>query len=378
MGRATGNIYVTLLSMYLLATVQVSRAYLHQAHSTYQQALQSAASHQDRPLMATAALHLDLARLLYEWNELAAVVDHVNRSIEIYLQIGDPRFLPYAYRTLAAVKRAQGDSEGEREELERALHLLRQHNLARDNPLLAAFGARLSMILGDLETAERWAREDADNRDEKPSYLHEMKYLFRVRLLMMRENADAALEVLARLLHMAEVEERAGSVIKILVLQALALKMQGESAQAVATLVHALTLAEPEGYIRTFVDEGEPMRALLSEALAARQKGSFSGEHSLSSTYIQRLLAAFAVHPVPSLTDNGNLPTHSASFAEPLSERELEVLRLIAAGLSNQEITEQLVIAMSTLKTHINHLYSKLNVRSRTQAIVQARVLNLL
>jgi LuxR family maltose regulon positive regulatory protein len=378
MGRAAGNIYVTLFSMYLLAMVQVSQAHLHQADSTFQQALQFAASYQERPLMATASLRLDLGRLLYEWNDLDATVEHVNRSIEIYLQIGDPRFLPYAYRTLAAVKRAQGDGEGEREELERALHLLRQHNLARDNPLLAAFGARLSMLLGDIEAAERWAREDAGNGDEQPVYLHETKHLIRTRLFMQQGKTAAALEMLGCLLHMAEAEARTGSVIKILVLLAMALQMQGDNSAAALTLARALTLAEPEGYIRTFVDEGEPMRTLLSEVLAAQQEGRFSGEHSVSSTYIQRLLAAFAVPSVPSLADNGNLPALSSLLAEPLSERELEVLRLIAAGLSNQEITEQLVIAMSTLKTHINHLYSKLDVRSRTQAIIQARALNLL
>ena len=190
----------------------------------------------------------------------------------------------------------------------------------------------------------------------------------------------------------AEVRKLTGVRVKILALRAVVLRAHGDNTQALATLAHSLTLAEPSGYVRTFLDEGEPMLSLLSTLLAQDPSACAT---SVPAQYVQRLLTLSGTVPPDSsgpwgaaLSDGtlaqrpheNGLQAHPSQLAngEPLSARELEVLHLIAAGLSNQEITERLVIAMSTLKTHINHLYAKLAVRSRTQAIVQARALKLL
>ena len=152
----------------------------------------------------------------------------------------------------------------------------------------------------------------------------------------------------------------------MLALQAVALGSQGEGVQAAAALQSALSLAAPEGYVRTFLDEGAPMAALL-RAAAAR---------GAAVEYVRKLLAAFGDEET---TVAQRSPQGAASaLVEPLSERELEVLRLIAVGLSNQEIAEQLITALSTVKKHINHIYGKLAVRSRTQAVARARELGLL
>jgi ATP/maltotriose-dependent transcriptional regulator MalT len=165
-----------------------------------------------------------------------------------------------------------------------------------------------------------------------------------------------------------------GDLIEILALQALTLQALGNPAGALAELAHALTLAEPEGYIRIFVDEGAPMARLLR---AGRAQG-------IAPSYISKLLAAFGKDEGGTMKDEvPSAPLHPSSFiaqplVEPLTERELEILQLIAEGLSNQAIAERLIIAVSTVKRHVNNLFGKLAVQSRTQALLRARELKIL
>ena len=171
------------------------------------------------------------------------------------------------------------------------------------------------------------------------------------------------MQKLDSLLQVAEAAVQTGSVVELLALKALALRAQGQSAQAMTMLERALTLAEPEGYLRIFVDEGEPMKLLLQKIRA---------EGGGMKDYVDQLLSAFeerVFHP----SSLGPQP-----LVEPLSERELEVLRLIADGLSNAEIAGKLVIAQGTVKRHINNIYGKLGVQSRTQAVARSRELGLL
>lgn len=176
-----------------------------------------------------------------------------------------------------------------------------------------------------------------------------------------RDELEQALRLLARLREAAESAERVGSAVRILVLQALALYAQGDVDQALSALERALLMGEPEGYVRTFVDEGEPMGELLRQALS----------REIAPNYVARLLAAFGREVEAASLAN-------ESLVEPLSERELEVLRLIVAGLSNPEIADELVIAVSTVKSHVNHIFGKLGVDSRTRAVARARALWLL
>ena len=190
------------------------------------------------------------------------------------------------------------------------------------------------------------------------------------RLLIARGKPDEALRLLDRLLAAAKAAGRTGSAIEILALQALALWAANKKEQAVNTLTRALALAEPEGYVRTFADEGGAMGDLLSATLEARQRGHLDAADRVSTRYLAKLLAALA-QEAAALGADERLP-------EPLSERELEVLALIAAGNSNQEISRKLFVSMSTVKTHVNNLYRKLDARIRTQAVARARELGLL
>jgi len=184
----------------------------------------------------------------------------------------------------------------------------------------------------------------------------------------------AAILLIDSLLQVAEAAGQTGNVVELLALRALALQAQGQSAQAMTTLERALTLAEPEGYLRIFVDEGEPMRSLISDFRLWIERQSHGKDQKLIG-YADRLLAASAQ---PVSRPPSKISHLKSTLVEPLSERELEVLHLIAEGFSNAEIAEKLVIAQGTVKRHINNIYGKLGVQSRTQAVARSREMGLL
>jgi LuxR family maltose regulon positive regulatory protein len=190
-------------------------------------------------------------------------------------------------------------------------------------------------------------------------------------VLLAQGKVDQALRLLERHLEEAQAQRRGGSEIEILALQALALRKRGERERAGGILTQALTLAEPESYVRIFVDEGPPMAALLLEVLQSHQRGHLERPEYPSAHYLRKLLAA-----LEQAASGTTLPTEG--LPEPLSERELEVLQLIDAGKSNRRIAQELFVTEGTVKTHIKNIYRKLETHSRTQALVRARELNLL
>jgi LuxR family maltose regulon positive regulatory protein len=175
--------------------------------------------------------------------------------------------------------------------------------------------------------------------------------------------------LLERLMQAAEEGERMGSVIEILVLQALAHQAQGDIPPALKSLERALTLAEPEGFIRIFIDEGPPMARLLYEILTRAEALS----QGIAPDYVCRLLAAFPIDE-PEQTDKAT----ETDLVEPLSERELEVLQLIAEGLTNQEVATRLYLSLHTVKAHARNIYAKLGVKNRTQAVARGKALGIL
>jgi LuxR family maltose regulon positive regulatory protein len=194
-----------------------------------------------------------------------------------------------------------------------------------------------------------------------------MEYIAFARILIAQRQLDQATRLLRRLLVTAEAGGRTAKVIEILNLQALAFQAGGDTAQALITLGKALTLAEPGGFVRIFVDEGPPMARLLYEALS----------REIAPGYVRRLLAAFPiVEPVQPGPTIPQVP--ETEWIEPLSERELEVLHLIADGLTNPEIASRLFISLNTVKAHCKNIYGKLGVKNRMQAIGRARALGLL
>ena len=237
---------------------------------------------------------------------------------------------------------------------------------------VAALKTRVWVAQGRLTEALGWARERSLSVDDDLSYLCEFEHVTLARVLIARYKSEqekhhihGAIGLLERLLRAAEEGGRMGSVIEILALQALAQQAQGNIPQALAPLERALTLAEPEGYVRMFVDEGQAMRGLLRHATAG----------GIASSYTRLLLSAFDEPAQPVST-----PAQAAAvdLAEPLTMREVEILRLIAAGMRNQEIADHLFISLSTVKRHIANAYGKLGVSHRTEAVALANELNLL
>jgi LuxR family transcriptional regulator, maltose regulon positive regulatory protein len=315
-----------------------------------------------------------LSRVLYERNELHAARDHLTEAIAQLEAWSLKRPIVITCVLLARVYQALGEPDLAREWIERAVEIVKRDDLKQTFSHWAAYRARMNVAQGDLSAAAQWAQEIERSTSGDLNPGREFEHITLAQIYLAQQRLDDAQRLLARLLPAAQAAGRMGCVLEIVILQALTADAHGNQAEALATLEHALTVAEPEGYVRIFVDEGAPMAALLRAA----------HQHGIAPGYVARLLAAF-----PSAADRGLrtesltparsvLSPQSSTLVEPLSERELDVLRLIAEGHSNQAIADWLVVAVSTVKKHVNNIYGKLDVQSRTQALLRARELKLL
>jgi LuxR family maltose regulon positive regulatory protein len=357
--QAASDSHTTVEALNNLAAVQLAQGQLHKTVATCQDALLLAGEYVKRggrPLPSAGSGYYLMSQVLREWNDLEAALRHAREGIELCEQWGWSEGLAFGYRRLARALQAIGDIDGAHEAIQKA------RQAASDlspwfGAHMAAHQARLWMAQGNLTAASRWVRESGLSADDEPDHQYMVEYSILVRVLIAQGKLDEALGLLARLLEMAEVAGAILVVIEILALQAMALQAQGKDVQALTALERALSLAEPEGYVRIFIDEGAPMAALL-RTVASR---------GIALDYVGKLLAALG-ETAPPVTP----------LAEPLSERELEVLRLLAAGLSNREIAAELFLAVGTVKKHTSNIYSKLNVSKRTRAVARARELGLL
>jgi LuxR family maltose regulon positive regulatory protein len=377
LSQVVGNTLIALLSITTSALLQMMQGCLRQAYETLQQGLellraegQLSGMERDRqPFLGTSLIYEGLGEVLREWNHLEDAERYLTQSIELGEQWGNAEALADAYIFLARLKQARGDPQGARDTIRKADQLVREKKVALWTARqIKAHQARLWVAQGNLEGAERWAALQAHAPEPAHTgrlihfFLRWVEHSTMARLLIARRKFDDALSLIASLLQIAEDGGWMGVAIELLVLQALALHGQHKTVEALDALQRALVLAEPEGYVRTFVDEGAPMLALLREAAA----------RGIATGYVNKLLTASGV------SEYEGVGLADQTLIDPLSERELEVLHLIAAGLSNREIAERLVVAVSTVKTHINNIYRKLDVSKRTQAVARARELELL
>ena len=245
-------------------------------------------------------------------------------------------------------------------------------NLVPDLRPIEALKAQVYLRQDRLSKAQEWVRERGLSTGDEIDYLHEFEYITLARILMAEDSLQPASELLERLRQMAEAQGRLGSVIEISIVQALAYQAGGNTSAALAALERALILAEPEGYVRIFVDEGEQMRLLIVDFRVLDEKEKHVGSHTLIG-YVDKLLAAFGKSTILQPSAFSPQP-----LIEPLSPRELEVLRLIEQGLSNQEIADRLFLAVSTVKGYTRTIFDKLQVQRRTEAVARARELGLL
>ena len=231
---------------------------------------------------------------------------------------------------------------------------------------------------GRVAAAARWVSERGLGAGDEPSYAREREFLVLARVLVAEQTPDRALLLLERLHDLAAAQGRVGSRIEIRVLQALALAADGHEAGALGALTDALALAWPEDHVRVFVDEGAPMASLLGQLMAARRtQPAVDGD--VPPDYLGQLADAFEQASVPITTLGRRGAAASVpGLIEPLSDRELEVLELLAAGRSNRQIAEQLVVALDTTKKHVSHILDKLGASNRTQAVARAREFGLI
>jgi LuxR family maltose regulon positive regulatory protein len=374
---AADHTYAVLAATWGLARVRMAQGRLHEAVRLCRQGLQSATGRADRPLPAAIYAHVGLGELLYEWNDLGGAVSNLNEGIELGERGGLLVMLLNSYIVLSRVKRAQGNVNGALDTIQAAQQLTQHHNVTPLAAKAAAQRARLDLAQGDVVAGVRWAQERGLGINDALDYQREFEHTTLARVLIAQDRLDEALQLLERLLVAGETGGRVGTLIEILALQALALQAAGDTAGGVNALARALSLAELEGYVRLFVDEGAPMAALLRRVLEAQNVGRHATTWpNISREYLGKLLAATEGELAPPTRKS---PRGAAeSLMEPLSERELEVLRLIASGASNRDIARELFVSLATVKTHINHTYRKLEVRSRTQAVARARTLKLL
>jgi LuxR family maltose regulon positive regulatory protein len=367
--RTTSNAYLRLLAGYGLGRLRVVQGRLLEAEEAYRWALRPEIG-KDRPQLPVASwAYLGMGELLREWNDLDAATRYLMEGLELGKWVGAAGPVAITYTALARVKHAQGDASGALEAIDRVRENVQDFQVHDPLNPLAAHLARVQLAQGDVLAVVRWVRERRLGVDDELNYMREIEHLVLARVLIAQDKPDEALRLLGRLLSAAQAAGRMGSVIEILVLQALLLQAEGRTALAVRILGDALSLAEPEGYVRIFVDEGPPIAALLRRLPSA----------GMSPKYAGALLATLRQHAqAPQLPTEANISQDVQLLSEPLSERELEVLRLIALGLSNREIAQELFVTPGTAKRHAHNIYRKLEVRSRTQAIARASDLNLL
>jgi LuxR family maltose regulon positive regulatory protein len=360
-----GNLFNQVLAVTHLAEVYIMQARLSEALAYYNQALELAVDDQGRRQPIAGMALLSKAALLYELNELDEAERYVEEGIILTRQWGEAGMFD-GYINRARIACARGDIDAAEKTLEEAKNLASRFDVMRSDDLLVdIFRVRVWIAGGKLDNAAAWAQDrgpvciEADDIPFLTPFIRTYEAETLVRLYLARGEYECALETTDRCLALSQKSGWTALVADFQMLRSLALDGLGHSEEALDTLTQALPLAERGGFVRLFLDMGPPMARLLAR-LVARDP---------SAVYAARLLAAMPV--------SGEMPGVPVP-EEPISEREREVLGLIAAGLSNREIADTLVLAPSTIKTHINHIYRKLDVSKRTQAVARARELGIL
>jgi LuxR family maltose regulon positive regulatory protein len=356
----TDNTFVKWVSLHFLGRVEAARGRLRRASALYQQVLSE--GEQGGPSMPLAMAHLDLSGLLHEWDDLDRAHDHLQQSLDLARRDGHLEVEISGHRLLAMLRQAQGRNADAFQALENAHRLAGEANLP---PLARARNAachvQMALAQGDLATATRWADRMWDDADASSFYPR--LNLTQARLFMAEDRQAAAIEWLESCSETAAQRGLGWGMIRTRVLQALAAPTPDA---ALPFLAEALTLAEPEGFVRTFIDEGASLAALLPCA----------AEQGIVRPYVARLLAAFELDA--SRKTGAPTPSPQQPLIEPLSKRELEVLRLTTEGLTNQEIAQALYVSINTVKTHLRNVYGKLGVANRREAAAKATTLGLI
>jgi LuxR family maltose regulon positive regulatory protein len=347
---------------------------LRQATRTFETALGQAEARGGELAWFSAELHAHLSQVYTEWNELDRALEHTQQGVELSRRAENHLALLEGCLALAGVQAARGETDAASLTLDQAQQLASESGVPYLEAEVAARQAWLNIVPGSshasVEMVRPWAEAWAVQRalatsDELPLILREFQDLILARFWLGQGRLDEALGLLAEIQPAAERAGRTGAVLQALALRAVALHAQNDQTRARDTLARALTLAQPEGYVRTFLDAGTPLRSLISDLRLTMASSQQASKAFLA--YIDRLMVAF---PGPDTLRTG--------IQNPLTAREMEILTLMAGGASNQEIAGRLVITVGTVKGHIIHILDKLEAHNRTEAVARARELRLL
>jgi LuxR family transcriptional regulator, maltose regulon positive regulatory protein len=355
--------------------VQRAGGRLGAALRTYREGLEFAGQPGRAPVPTAGTAHVGMAEVLYQRDQLDEALRHVEAGIALCRQLTSTQALGQGLATLAWIRQARADPAGALAAMEEARRAFPDPDAVSLSNPVPAERARLLLAHGEVAEAAGWTRDLGLGHRDEPSYAREREYLVLARVLLAIQAPDQALELLGRLDALARAQRRTASVLEILTLRALALHAAGDRAGALAALVEALGLAWPQGYVRVFADEGPAMASLLGAVVGGGRRDRPAGAEQIPVDYLGRLLraaqpAAAAAGPEASRTP--------PALVEALTERELEVLRMLAAGKRNQEIADELVVTLHTVKKHVTHTLEKLGAANRTQAVARARQLGLL
>jgi LuxR family transcriptional regulator, maltose regulon positive regulatory protein len=360
-GREGGNLPMVIITSSNLAEVLMEQGQLSQAADVYTQSLQMAVRPDGQRSPLAGSIYIGLSRLFYEYNRLNEAAQSLGCCIDLSQQWGDSNLQAVACAMLSRLEQVQGNLAEAQKAMRSAEQLVDKITLSTRQSILVNYDlARLWIAQGDMPRLSQLLQKNGLTIKDDIPYQRFPEYVILLRALLSQGEYDASLALSHRLLQIAEASKRMGQVIEVLVLQAIIFQDKKDMEQALPALKRALSLARPEKYLRTFVDEGEPMVKLLHLA-RSRQ---------IETEYVTELLSVMEESAEITQAPPQNL-------VEPLTAREIEVLKLIEAGCSNQEIAEKLVISFTTVKRHISNIYTKLDAKSRTQAIAIGKELKL-
>ena len=366
--QASGDLSSHIVAANQLAVLNVRRGQLHEAARLYEGVLRLATNPDGLPMPNADGVYLNLAMLLYEWDELDKCTAHLLKSLEITQQTGNLEIQLEIQVLLARVAQAQGRPSEVELHWQKIDEILLGYNIPWYIYSLRARRARLDLVQGKLAAASQWAAEVGLSEDDQTEALNKraVEYIVLASLLIAQGRLDAAHQLLKRLLEAAQVGGYKSREIWIVALQARAYAAQGQPETALATLEIALKLAEPEGYLRVFADEGPSMSELLTA-----YKARLGPITHVASVYLQRLSQTMGLPKDRAIR-------LSPRPVEPLSRRELQVLRLLATTKSNAAIAQELTLTAGTVKIHAKNIYKKLDVHGRRQAVARAKAASLL
>jgi LuxR family maltose regulon positive regulatory protein len=379
-GQRTGNVTIAVLSLYHLGELAHLQGHLAAAEGQYEQVIETATNtHGERRPIAGLAL-LGLAQVAYERGQLETACQHVEEGIALISEWGKAGAIT-GYVTLARIRQAQGRPARAREAIETAAQLAAAFDAMQvDDVYVAAAKARLQLLQGEVDAVQGWAVERGLEAAGQPQLHREMEtgtlpfmraaeYIVLARFYLVQRRAGTALDLLQPLVQLSESAGWTALALRTSLMQALAYTMRGDVASAMPALGRALALGGPERHIGPFLEEGEALCALLRQAVA----------RGIGASYAAHLLAVLEGTPVPpEPTPTSVDSTPRADLPEALTGRETQVLRLLATHLSSTEMSEELVISPNTVRTHIKHIYDKLGVHSRAEAVARAQALDLL